>query len=156
MGNETDETPDAKKRKGDALVPSADAAPVVHGTAVDKPGTLGASISGEVHGFKWDVRATGLAAAVVLGAGAVLLILFFGDPMQKPAHFMAALFSAYVAGIMTNAIVSHARLSDALKDKETYRRELDRVADAKRKCEEMLVKYRRSSAPPAPKRKGGR
>lgn len=121
--------------------------------------SLGVEISGHVQTDRgilgMSARATGLAAVALISAVSVLGILFLGDPEHKPAHFVAALLSVYVAGIITHAIVGHGRLSDALKEKDHYRNEMERVAAAKRTCEETLLRGRLSSAPPGPKKGTG-
>jgi hypothetical protein len=126
--------------------------------SIAAPGSLGAAIGGQYSGGKltawWDVRASGLTAAAIVAGGSLLALVLLGDPMHKPGQFVAALFAAYVAGLLTNAIVGRGRLLDALREKENYRLEMERVAAAKSKCEEMLVRRRVSSTPSA-KKKGG-
>jgi hypothetical protein len=69
---------------------------------------------------------------------------------------MGTMFLTYVAGILTQTWAHKGRLDDALSEKEHYRGEVERLAEAKRKCEERLVQRRLSSAPANPKKKGGR
>ena len=88
----------------------------------------------------------------MLAAASVLGILLWGDPMHAPGAMMAAIFASFASGAIFSGIMFHGRLSDALKEKENYRLEMERATEAKRKCEEMLLRKRMSSVPPASKK----
>lgn len=119
-------------------------------------GSLQADVVGQLGSgsnvVRYRIRSAGLAAIAILAAGAVFGVLLFGDPMHNPAHFMAALFASFVSGSIFSGIMMNGRLSDALKEKENYRLELNRVTEAKRVNEEKFMRRRLSSAPPASKR----
>jgi len=102
-------------------------------------------LSGEIS--NWKVRATGFSAGCIIAAGAVLFICLYADPFGDPGHFVAALLTAFAAGVALGFAVNYGRIADVLNEKECYRQEVNRMAESKRILEEKFLKRRLSSIP---------
>lgn len=123
--------------------------------------TADAEVNGKLGRIK--VRATGTYAAAVVSLAALLGVLFVGDPLNVPKHALAAIVLAFVSGALIDSVLQAGRLGDALREKENYRLEVNRMAVAKSKLEEEFIRSRLSSGggtpsmPPSPtshKKKG--
>lgn len=110
--------------------------------AADNEPTVG--VVGKILGL--NLRATGLYAGACVSAVSVFWCLADGLPARDSSAFVLSLLMTFVAGNFTHAVTNHGRLNDALKDKEYYRKELARKAEAKEQLEEALLSKRSSSA----------
>ena len=117
------------------------------------------AVAGEAAGSaglaSWKVaaRATGLyGGAGAAGHRAGMRVLTFGPDPWHPKHSVLSLFIAFVCGLFTNAAVGNARIRDALKEKDNYRAEVQRMAQDQRKLFSSILKKQLSSSnPPPPK-----
>ncbi len=83
-------------------------------------------------------------------------ILLWGHPQTDAQQFILSSLLAFVTGAFTNAVMSAGRVADALREKENYRREAQRVARAKTALEEKYFAWRLSSGSTDDRKKGGR
>jgi hypothetical protein len=99
---------------------------------------------------RWNIRATGLFAGAIASFLVLAGILVWLKPTSDAQHFELFGFVTFVCGAMVNASMLNGRLSDALREKDNYRREMERIADDKRALEKTIVDRRLSSVPPPP------
>lgn len=95
-----------------------------------------------------NLRATGLYAGAVASGLAFGAVLLWGKPLENPGHFVWSVIMAFICGSFTNAVMSHGRLTDALAEKDNYRREANRVAESRNKLEDKFLAHRLSSEQP--------
>ncbi|WP_437502315.1 hypothetical protein [Sorangium sp. So ce1099] len=112
----------------------------------------------ERHGFAvdgtwkgWNVRATGLYGGTFLCAAAIVALVKWTDPMKEPKDFILVMIACVVSGAFFTAANMHGRLEDALKTKEDFRKEMERIAERSRRTEDLFLQNRLSSMPPAAK-----
>lgn len=96
-----------------------------------------------------NVRATGLYGGALLSG--IIFVVALTHPTASPYGPALIAVVAFVAGMFTHAIVAHGRLNDALREKENYRLELQKMAKAKAEVEERFLTHRLSSDGPAVK-----
>jgi len=96
-------------------------------------------------GKGWKFRATGLYAVCILSAYMTYSIISKGDLANSPNDLVLAILATFVSGIALGFAVMNGRVADALDVKEQYRKEVNRLAQAKRILEEKSLKKRGSS-----------
>lgn len=120
---------------------------------------LSATASGEIDGtsagvpakIKWSIAGTGLWAGALVVGGAIFVELNWLSPASNPPRFMVTVFLAFVCGLLVGTAALKGRLTDALREKEAMRGEMNRMAEEKGALYDRVLQGRLSSS--GPKRK---
>jgi hypothetical protein len=126
------------------------------GQADDGEVALSAGVTG--HGIEARLSSRGsLGAFLGLGLG-VFVEFTLLDPLHDARHFMLTVLTVFCAGAAVTTAVCLGRIRDALRDKEYYRTEVNRMAGVKTGLEKTVVKKRLSSenTNPGPTGRGGK
>lgn len=107
----------------------------------------GLAVGGRWRG--WDLRATGLYAGAVLAAAGTIGSLLWAEPLADPRHFVLTMLACFISGAFFSVGSSHGRLQDALRAKEDFRLEMNRIAERNQELERIILKTRLSSLTPA-------
>lgn len=95
---------------------------------------------------RWAVRASGMHAGAVLVSLAVILLLLLADPQTNARHLVLTLITCFICGMFVSGVMMYGRVQDALKAKDDFRAEMNRIAERNRELERMILKNRLSSA----------
>lgn len=121
---------------------------------VQNPTELAVNVqaSGSTGTGKWKIsaRATGLYGGALASAVAVVCLCAFGPEPVHSKHFLLVMLATFIAGAFTNAVISNARITDALTEKENYRREVERMAKDHRELNATILTKQLSSSTPPP------
>lgn len=107
----------------------------------------GLAVGGRWRG--WDLRATGLYAGAVLAAAGTIGSLLWAEPLADPRHFVLTMLACFISGAFFSVGSTHGRLQDALRSKEDFRLEMNRIAERNQELERIILKTRLSSLTPA-------
>lgn len=107
---------------------------------------LGLSVSGSYKGTKWTVVSKGghIGGTLLSSAGLFYELLRL-DPFHVPQHFVLTVITAFAAGSFMGAWASRGKVDAMNHHIDDLRREIDRMATARKSLEKSVLKNRETS-----------